>query len=107
MNLHLTGHHLEITPSIRDYLSSKLERITHHFDHVIDVNVILTVEKLQQKVEASIHVSGKDIFCESTIAPSSSTRKNPLSIATMAPPSSTNPASDTGMKADAHPRGPT
>jgi putative sigma-54 modulation protein len=66
MNLHLTGHHLEITPSIRDYLSSKLERITHHFDHVIDVNVILTVEKLQQKVEASIHVSGKDIFCEST-----------------------------------------
>ena len=66
MNLHLTGHHLEITPAIRDYVSTKLERITHHFDHVIDVNVILTVEKLQQKVEANVHVSGKDIFCEST-----------------------------------------
>ncbi|HET9404271.1 MAG TPA: ribosome-associated translation inhibitor RaiA [Burkholderiales bacterium] len=66
MNLHLTGHHLEITPSIRDYVSTKLERIKHHFDHVIDVNVILTVEKLQQKVEANVHVSGKDIFCEST-----------------------------------------
>ena len=65
MNLHLTGHHLEITPAIRDYVSSKLQRITHHFDHVIDVNVILTVEKLQRKIEASIHVRGKDIFCES------------------------------------------
>jgi putative sigma-54 modulation protein len=66
MNLHLNGHHIEITPALRDYVSSKLARITHHFDHVIDVNVILTVEKLQQKIEASIHVRGKDIFCEST-----------------------------------------
>jgi len=66
MNLHLTGHHVEITASIRDYVSSKLQRITHHFDHVIDVNVILTVEKLSQKVEASVHVRGRDIHCEST-----------------------------------------
>jgi putative sigma-54 modulation protein len=65
MNLHLTGHHIEITPAIRGYVSSKLQRITHHFDHVIDVNVILTVEKLQRKIEASVHVRGKDIFCES------------------------------------------
>jgi putative sigma-54 modulation protein len=65
MNLHLTGHHLQITPAIRDYVSGKLERITHHFDHVIDVSVILTVEKLQHKVEATVHVRGKDIFCES------------------------------------------
>ena len=68
MNLHLTGHHLEITPAIRDYVSGKLQRIAHHFDHVIDVNVILTVEKLQRKVEASVHVRGKDIFCESASA---------------------------------------
>jgi putative sigma-54 modulation protein len=65
MNLNLTGHHLEITPAIRDYVSSKLERITHHFDHVIDVSVILSVEKLRRKIEASVHVRGKDIFCES------------------------------------------
>jgi putative sigma-54 modulation protein len=66
MNLHLTGHHLQITPAMRDYVAAKLGRITHHFDHVIDVNVILSVEKLRQKVEASVHVRGKDIFCEST-----------------------------------------
>ena len=68
MNLHLTGHHIEITPAIRDYVSSKLQRIKHHFDHVIDVNVVLTVEKLQRRIEASVHLRGKDIFCESADA---------------------------------------
>jgi putative sigma-54 modulation protein len=66
MNLHLSGHHLEITPAMREYVTAKLGRITRHFDHVIDVNVILTVEKLRQKIEASVHLSGKDIFCESS-----------------------------------------
>lgn len=64
MNLTVTGHHLDVTPAIRDYLTSKLERITRHFDHVIDVNVILSVEKLKQKVEANVHVRGKDIFVQ-------------------------------------------
>ncbi|HSE01343.1 MAG TPA: ribosome-associated translation inhibitor RaiA [Burkholderiales bacterium] len=64
MNLHLTGHQLEITPPIRDYVASKLARVTHHFDHLIDVNVILTVEKLQHRIEANVRVRGKDIFCE-------------------------------------------
>lgn len=68
MNLHLTGHHLEITPAIRGYVSSKLQRITHHFDHVIDVSVVLTVEKLQRRIEASVHVRGRDIFCENADA---------------------------------------
>jgi putative sigma-54 modulation protein len=68
MNLHLTGHHLEITPAMRDYVSSKLQRITHHFDHVIEVNVVLSVEKLRRRIEASVHVRGKEIFCESADA---------------------------------------
>ena len=68
MNLHVTGHQLPITPAIREYVSSKLQRITHHFDHVIDVNCILSVEKLQQKAEATVHVRGRDIFCESSAA---------------------------------------
>jgi putative sigma-54 modulation protein len=66
VNLNVTGHHLQVTPAIRDYVAGKLARITHHFDHVIDVNVILSVEKLQQKVEASVHMRGRDIFCEAT-----------------------------------------
>ena len=65
MNLHLNGNHLEITPAMRDYITGKLDRITRHFDHVIDVSVILSVEKLEQKAEANVHLSGKNIFVES------------------------------------------
>ena len=65
MNLHLTGHHVEITAAIREYVVSKLARINRHFDHVIDVNVIMTVEKLDQKIEANVHLSGKDIHVTS------------------------------------------
>lgn len=64
MNLHITGHHLEVTPAIREYVTSKLERVTRHFDSVIDVNVILTVEKLKQKAEVTVRVPGKDIHVD-------------------------------------------
>ncbi|HET7833549.1 MAG TPA: ribosome-associated translation inhibitor RaiA [Gallionella sp.] len=64
MNLHITGHHLEITPAIRDYATSKFDKIKRHFDNVIDVNIILSVDKLKQKAEATIHISGKDVFVE-------------------------------------------
>ena len=64
MNLTVSGHHVAITPAIRSYLENKLERVTRHFDHVIDVNVILSVEKLRQKAEVSVHVLGKDIYVE-------------------------------------------
>jgi putative sigma-54 modulation protein len=66
MNLHLTGHHVEITPAIRDYVTSKLGRINRHFEQLIDVNVIMTVEKLDQKIEANVHLSGKDIHVQSS-----------------------------------------
>jgi putative sigma-54 modulation protein len=64
MNLNLTGHHLLITPAIREYITSKLERVTRHFDHVIDVNVVLSVDKLRQQISANLHVSGKEIHAE-------------------------------------------
>lgn len=64
MNLQLTGHHLEVTAALRDYLHSKLARVSSHFDHVIDVKVTLSVEKLQQKVEATVHVPGNDLHAE-------------------------------------------
>jgi putative sigma-54 modulation protein len=68
MNLHLTGHHVEITPAIREYVTGKLARINRHFDHVIDVNVIMTVEKLDQKIEANVHLAGKEIHVQSNDA---------------------------------------
>jgi len=64
MNLQLTGRHLEITPAIREYTTGKFGKIKRHFDNVIDVNIILSVEKLKQKAEATVHISGKDVFVE-------------------------------------------
>ncbi len=64
MNLNLTGRHLEITPAIRDHVTSKLDKVKRHFDNVIDINVILSVDKLVQKAEGTVHVSGKNIFAE-------------------------------------------
>lgn len=61
MNLQLTGHHLDVTPALREYVLSKLTRVSNHFDHVIDVKVTLSVEKLSQKVEATLHVPGNDL----------------------------------------------
>ena len=65
MNLQVSGHHLEITPALHDYVTGKLERITRHFDNVIDVNVILSVDKLKQKAEVTVHLAGKDVSVES------------------------------------------
>jgi putative sigma-54 modulation protein len=64
MNLTVSGHHVAVTPAIRTYVESKLNRVTRHFDHVIDLNVILSIEKLRQKAEVSVHVRGKEIFVE-------------------------------------------
>jgi putative sigma-54 modulation protein len=69
MNLTISGHHLEVTPALRTYVTSKLDRISRHFDQVVDVKVLLTVEKQKEKegrqrAECNIHVKGNDMFAE-------------------------------------------
>ena len=65
MHLKLTGHHLEITPAIRQRVGEKVERLERHFDHVNDMHVILEVDKLQHKAEATVNVSGGTLHAES------------------------------------------
>jgi putative sigma-54 modulation protein len=70
MNLTISGHHLEVTPALRSYVTTKLDRITRHFDQVVDVKVLLTVEKQKEKekrqrAECNIRVKGSDLFAES------------------------------------------
>jgi putative sigma-54 modulation protein len=69
MNLTISGHHLDVTPALREYVLTKLDRVTRHFDQVVDINVLLSVEKLKekerrQKAEVTLHMKGKDIFIE-------------------------------------------
>ena len=65
MQLSVTGHHVEITDSMRSYLEKKLERVMRHFDQLLDVHCILSVAKLEQKAEATVHVRGETIHCVS------------------------------------------
>jgi len=64
MNLQISGHHIEVTPALRSYVENRLDPVVRHFDRVTGVNVILSVEKLKQKAEVTLHVPGKDIFVE-------------------------------------------
>jgi putative sigma-54 modulation protein len=64
MQINLTGHHVELTPPLHDYVNSKMERLERHFDHVTDIHVVLSVEKLRHKAEATLHVSGGTLFAD-------------------------------------------
>lgn len=68
MNINITGHHVEVTPALREYVTGKVDKVIRHFDHVTSVHVILTVEKLVQKAEITVHVKGKDIHADSNDA---------------------------------------
>lgn len=68
MNLNITGHHIEVTPALREYVQGKVDKVIRHFDHVTSVHVILSVEKLVQKAEITLHVKGKDIYADSSDA---------------------------------------
>ncbi|MGK0500359.1 MAG: putative sigma-54 modulation protein [Oceanicoccus sp.] len=67
MQINVSGHHVEVTPALREYVNTKLSKLQRHFDNITNTDVTLTVEKLIQKAEASVHVAGADLFaaCES------------------------------------------
>ena len=65
MNINITGHHLEVTPAIHDYVKSKLERVLHFLDHVSRVHVTLSVDKLNQRAEVTVSLKGKELHADS------------------------------------------
>jgi putative sigma-54 modulation protein len=62
MQLNVSGHHVEVTDPLREYVEAKFERLQRHFDQITNTEVTLIVEKLVQKAEATVHISGADIF---------------------------------------------
>jgi putative sigma-54 modulation protein len=64
MQISVTGHHIDITESLRNYVEDKFGRLDRHFDNVINVHVILSVEKLRQKAEATLHGNGATLFAD-------------------------------------------
>jgi putative sigma-54 modulation protein len=66
MQLSVTGQQIDVTDSLRKYVSSKIDKIERHFDLVSDVHCILKVEKLRHTAEATVNVNGGTIFADST-----------------------------------------
>ena len=64
MQLNISGHHLDITPALKQHTSEKLSKIKHHFEQVMNVNMILEVQKDVQTAEATIHMRGADLFAK-------------------------------------------
>jgi putative sigma-54 modulation protein len=64
MQLNVSGHHVEVTDSLRNYIATKLERLERHFDRITNMSVILSVEKQRQKAESTIHISGGEIYAD-------------------------------------------
>ena len=64
MQLSITGHHLDITDSLRHYVTGKIEKLERHYDHITNVHVVLSVEKLRQRAEATMHLSGAEVFAD-------------------------------------------
>ena len=64
MQVNVSGHHIEVTDSLRNYVSSKFEKLERHFDRITNTSVILSVEKQRQKAESTIHVSGGEIYAD-------------------------------------------
>ena len=66
MNLNISGHHVDVTVPMRDYVVTKLKRLERHFDNLISADVVLSVEKQRQKAEATVHASGANLHAEAT-----------------------------------------
>ena len=66
MQINLTGHHVDVTSSLRQFVDTKFAKLERHFDHINNVHVVLTLEKLNQKAEATVHMNGTEIFASAT-----------------------------------------
>jgi putative sigma-54 modulation protein len=64
MQVNVSGHHIEVTDALKTYVETKLDRLERHFDQITNINVILSVEKLRQKAESTIRVSGGEIYAD-------------------------------------------
>ena len=65
MQINLTGRHVEITDSLREYVDSKFAKLERHFENINNVHVVLNVEKLKQIAEAKIHLNGGEVIAVS------------------------------------------
>jgi putative sigma-54 modulation protein len=64
MQLNVSGHHVEVSEALKAYATEKFDKLKRHYDHITNAHVVLSVEKLRQRAEATVHVSGAELFAE-------------------------------------------
>ena len=64
MQLNISGHHIDVTEALKSYVTEKLQKLERHYDHITNAHVVLSVEKLRQRAEATIHISGAELFAD-------------------------------------------
>ena len=64
MQLNISGHHVELTEALKNYVTEKFQRLERHFDQISNTNVILQVEKLRQIAEATVNISGGELHAK-------------------------------------------
>ncbi|MEH6651479.1 MAG: ribosome-associated translation inhibitor RaiA [Motiliproteus sp.] len=64
MQLNITGHHVDLTDSLRAYVNEKFDKLERHFDHITNVQVTLTVQNLRQEAEATVKLAGAEVFAK-------------------------------------------
>lgn len=62
MHITISGHHIDVTSALHDFVNSKLEKLERHFDQISTINVVLSVEKQRQMADATIHIAGADVI---------------------------------------------
>jgi len=64
MQLNISGHHVEVSEALKAYATEKFGKLERHYDHITNVHVVLSVEKSRQRAEATVHVSGAELFAD-------------------------------------------
>ena len=54
MQLSVTFRHMEPSDALKDYVREKIARVEKHLDSVMDVQVVLSVEKFRHKADITI-----------------------------------------------------
>lgn len=64
MRIELSGHQIDLTRALRDYVETKLDKLSRHFDHHLEARVVLSVEKLEHKADATLIATGRTLHAD-------------------------------------------
>lgn len=62
MNITTTARHYDLAPALKDYAEGKVQNLKRYFDHIVNANLVFSLEKYRHRVEITLHVNGRDFI---------------------------------------------